>query len=438
MASRELDPVRVVITDPAVPRSGTLTHDGVALAHGDHVLYAPNPPEPGGGPYVVAAGPWPRRADWDAEAEMLPASWLTVLDGATEGVAGSTWYFANPTALALGSLGTVVQNWLQRSRGFVLKSGEGVRIVGGAVELRDVEVDPGRYTGATQLLDQKGRVREVTPGAVQPSFIEELRLRWLSASSLEVGVGAAWVGDAVEGSVLSVGLPIPKSGLVLAANTRYYVYLWSNAGTPDVDISTQTPTAYFGSAAYKGAPAGGSVDPSHRLIGEFTTDASAGIAPGSVISAATADYSLVGYFSAFRATDQTGVASATPTKVLYSATETAHPWFVESGANLGRYTPQRAGIYDFRAAAVIAAPAVDQTRVILWLYKNGAAHKRIDTLHTSGTTNQAAFVSGSTWAQANGTTDFYEVFLQHNYGSNQTISGSAEATWFQGMLARPL
>lgn len=27
---------------------------------------------------------------------------------------------------------------------------------------------------------------------------------------------------------------------------------------------------------------------------------------------------------------------------------------------------------------------------------------------------------------------------QHSYGSNQTITGSAEGTWFQGQLSRPL
>lgn len=72
----------------------------------------------------------------------------------------------------------------------------------------------------------------------------------------------------------------------------------------------------------------------------------------------------------------------------------------------------------------------------LLLYKNGAVYKRLSILHVSGTAQIT--ISGSAWGQANGAGDFFEVFLQHNYGTNRSLLGTADQTWFQGILARPL
>ncbi len=109
-----------------------------------------------------------------------------------------------------------------------------------------------------------------------------------------------------------------------------------------------------------------------------------------------------------------------------------------AGAAQGRYTPQRARLYEFRAAVRLAARVVDQQPARIYLAKNGALYKGMGQLHTSGITGQTIQPAGSAWAEANGTTDYFEILMLHTYGSDQTFGPGADETWFQGMLARTL
>ncbi len=458
-----------------VPLTGTPVIDTFQTAPGSRVAVAvnTNPAENGIYDIPVGAGAWTRSLDFDAGAEMVFPARFAVRFGSSDN-AGAEFYFNNRTAPVVGTDAITIN---RRSWPVPFDAGAGISRSIGELSLATTGVLPGQYSNISGEVDEFGRFQTAAGSAAASTFIEGLRLARVSGTTLRVGEGSAFVPN--PGVVLDLAVDADLTP-VLAANTTYHVYFLQSGATAATEIVTQVPAApYRANARVKGGPDNttpdAAPDDTRRWLGQFATDGAANIVDTSIVSAAAAteDYPgtvrlataaetqagangrravhpvglkseldrrevPVGYFSAFRATDQTGVARLTPTKVLYGSVETAHPWFADTGTNLGRYTPQRAGIYDFRASASIAAPAEDQSRVFLWLYKNGAVYRRIGTLHTSGTSGQNAGVMGSVWAQANGTTDFFEVFLLHSYGTQQTISGSSETTWFQGMLARPL
>jgi hypothetical protein len=87
-------------------------------------------------------------------------------------------------------------------------------------------------------------------GGVAESYIEGLLPVWYSANSIGIDTGAAYIPGA--GKTLKVSSPIVKSGLAPATNTWYYVYLFDNFGTPDLNFSNTPPSApYLGAARTK-------------------------------------------------------------------------------------------------------------------------------------------------------------------------------------------
>ena len=104
-------------------------------------------------------------------------------------------------------------------------------------------------------------------GGLAPGFIEGLYMNWVSGTSISLGAGATYIPST--GKILQALNPIIVSGLSLAANSWYYVYLYENAGAPAVEIVTTTPTAtYTGTARMK------SGDSSRRYMGAIKTNAS--------------------------------------------------------------------------------------------------------------------------------------------------------------------
>lgn len=95
-------------------------------------------------------------------------------------------------------------------------------------------------------------------------FITGLNLVWVSATSIKVTVGKAYVN----GTILELTSDLTKSSISTSANTWYYVYLYDNSGTVDVEISTTIPAFYYASASQKTGTA------SKRCIGCFFASAS--------------------------------------------------------------------------------------------------------------------------------------------------------------------
>lgn len=113
-------------------------------------------------------------------------------------------------------------------------------------------------------------------------YIDGLKMVWNSATSLSVTSGAAFIPSLSK--CLQSPSAITKSGLSLAASTWYHVYLYLNAGVPDIEIVTTVPAApYNGGARTKTG------DTSRRYIGSVLTDVSGNIynflsLPGGFIS----------------------------------------------------------------------------------------------------------------------------------------------------------
>jgi hypothetical protein len=102
-------------------------------------------------------------------------------------------------------------------------------------------------------------------GSLPPGYIDGLQLKWVSGTALTVSSGSAYIQST--GAVLAAASDIAKSGLSLSASTWYHVYLYSNAGTPDVEIVTTAPaTAYSGTARSKTG------DTSRRYVGSVLTN----------------------------------------------------------------------------------------------------------------------------------------------------------------------
>lgn len=106
--------------------------------------------------------------------------------------------------------------------------------------------------------------------SLPPGYIDGLRMVWVSGTALTVTSGSAYIEGS--GAVLESPADIAKAGLSLTASTWYHVYLFDNAGTPDVEIVTAAPAApYNGSARSK------EDDPMRRYIGSVRASSSGDI-----------------------------------------------------------------------------------------------------------------------------------------------------------------
>ena len=96
--------------------------------------------------------------------------------------------------------------------------------------------------------------------------IDGLYMKYNSANSLTVTEGSAYIPGT--GSILELTAPVILSGLTLTANTWYHLYLYSNAGTPTLELVTTAPdTPYFSTARGKTG------DASRRYVGSVLSAA---------------------------------------------------------------------------------------------------------------------------------------------------------------------
>lgn len=116
------------------------------------------------------------------------------------------------------------------------------------------------------VLQAFGKLQAQTTDNLLPKgYIDGLQMKWVSGTALTVTSGAAYI----EGSskVLSATADIAKTGLSLTASTWYHVYLYDNAGTPDVEIVTTAPAS-----PYNGTARSKTGDTGRRYIGSVRTD----------------------------------------------------------------------------------------------------------------------------------------------------------------------
>lgn len=125
--------------------------------------------------------------------------------------------------------------------------------------------------------------------------------------------------------------------------------------------------------------------------------------------------------------DQAGVATSTWTKVTW-VTEV---YDTHGGFDLpnNRFLPQVAGKYLLIQALRINGVVMDK-RILSALHKNGVLHVYMGQIHASHTMNLQAM--GSAIVEANGSTDYFELFGFHDSGVNKVISGHIASTLFFG------
>lgn len=121
-------------------------------------------------------------------------------------------------------------------------------------------------------MPSKARLKSQYPlptaaGGVGSGFIDGLIISWVSATSISVSNGAAYIPST--GTPLVVPSTLTLSGLTLSVSSWQHVYLYDNAGTAAIEIVTTAPaTPYSGKARAKTG------DTSRRYLGSMKTDAS--------------------------------------------------------------------------------------------------------------------------------------------------------------------
>lgn len=114
-------------------------------------------------------------------------------------------------------------------------------------------------------------------------------------------------------------------------------------------------------------------------------------------------------FSAYQGTTQTGVSAGTWTKVAFNSER------FDTNSNYDnttyRFQPTVAGYY-LLSAAVCNQTNNSTNGITMQLYKNGSSFQQLGA--AVGNANNYAHVSGSIVVQANGSTDYFEIYCYNN------------------------
>jgi hypothetical protein len=138
-------------------------------------------------------------------------------------------------------------------------------------------------------------------------------------------------------------------------------------------------------------------------------------------------------FSAYaNATLQT-ITSGSQQKVLFQTEE----FDTNNNYASSRFTPTVEGYYQLNAEVRLdGATGTGEMMIVIW--KNGAGYKR-------GTNQQGTQIAANFWAMqvssvvyANGTTDYFEIYVQQGSGGNVTVTAVNDPaiTWFNGCMIR--
>lgn len=139
-------------------------------------------------------------------------------------------------------------------------------------------------------------------------------------------------------------------------------------------------------------------------------------------------------FSAYTSSTvtQTIPSGISQTKVLFQVEE----YDTNNNFASSRFTPTVAGYYQFNATVRLdGASGTGENMIVLW--KNGAEYKR--GWNSSGVQFASSFwsMSVSTVAYANGTGDYFEIYVQQGSASSVTVTvAGANITYFNGCMVR--
>ena len=138
-------------------------------------------------------------------------------------------------------------------------------------------------------------------------------------------------------------------------------------------------------------------------------------------------------FSAYASAVLQTITSGSQQKVLFQTEE----FDTDNCYASSRFTPNVEGYYQLNAEVRLDG-ASGTGEMMIVLYRNGAEYKR-------GWNQQGTQIAANFWAMtvsslvyANGTTDFFEIYVQQGSGSSVTVTAvdSPNITWFNGAMVR--
>ncbi|MDG9988956.1 hypothetical protein [Stenotrophomonas sp. GD04024] len=157
-----------------------------------------------------------------------------------------------------------------------------------------------------------------------------LQMEYVGPASIRVSSGSAWIPSLQR--AIEVPSALTLSGLTLAANTWYHLYLYLNGSTPAIEAVTDAPAApYSGTARAKTGAT------SRRYLGSFKTSAS-----GAIMNFRHGQNNFVAYLEA---------QGAAPTRVLNGGVATA-----ETQVSLAGVIPISATQAQIRILNFVTAP----------------------------------------------------------------------------------
>jgi hypothetical protein len=135
-------------------------------------------------------------------------------------------------------------------------------------------------------------------------------------------------------------------------------------------------------------------------------------------------------FSAFMTTSQ-NIPTGTVTKLIFNAEDYDTNSNFDPTTNY-RFTPTVAGYYQLSAGAFASVGTAARFGVVI--YKNGTE----SGWNFAGgvTSSGGGSTTLSSLFYANGTTDYFEVYVVQDSGVSVTVNNLSFLTWFRGFLAR--
>lgn len=269
-----------------------------------------------------------------------------------------------------------------------------------------------------------------------PSSTDPIHVAMRSATASDGKFTVRSITSAVSTTISSGSTAGHNSGL----KQYIYWYLIDNAGTIELAWSSK----FFGlngivsTTAEGGAGAADSGTVMYSttarsnvafLCVDYTTDtqttAGTWLAVPTQQNPAPFTHPVISFSANKGGSNQTGIVTATPTKVSFGTEVWDNGSLFDSTTNY-RWVPPP-GSVRLTASLYLQSP-VDQTLFRLHFYKNGSEIKAFDLYFSSTAAQQIAH---SIDDECNGT-DYYEVYVTQSTGSNKTVDGTTSVTFFQG------
>ena len=151
------------------------------------------------------------------------------------------------------------------------------------------------------------------------------------------------------------------------------------------------------------------------------------------LPAASGVLQVSGNMPAFSARISTGQANQTPTSNVFTkVTFDSEEFDTNNNFASSTFTPTVAGYYQLSASLDMS---VTGTLMLICLYKNGSLFKYLGGPWNITSTGNEFQVNGSAIVSANGSTDYFEIFVKLLGVSPNVYSGNPNS-YFQGCLIR--